>query len=232
LKLLDKYILREFLKFFFITFIFFIVLFLIVDFSKNQNVLSNHATIHQMIAYFIYSIPMIIFYILPPAVLLSTLMTFGSFSKNNEITAMKASGINIYRILRPVLIFGIVTAAFLFYFSELIVPASMQKTEQIIKIEVQKRKTPGFFQYSEIWYRSDHAIYNFKYFDVDKNMIKGATINYLTPDFTLKTRIDARKAEWENNQWVFSNVLEIHLEDASGPILKHFPKKSFPFLKT
>jgi len=34
-------------------------------------------------------------------------------------------------------------------------------------------------------------------------MIKGATINYLTPDFTLKTRIDARKAEWENNQWVF-----------------------------
>jgi len=106
--------------------------------------LSNHATIHQMIAYFIYSIPMIIFYILPPAVLLSTLMTFGSFSKNNEITAMKASGINIYRILRPVLIFGIVTAAFLFYFSELIVPASMQKTEQIIKIEVQKRKTPGF----------------------------------------------------------------------------------------
>jgi lipopolysaccharide export system permease protein len=79
-------------------------------------------------------------------------MTFSSLSKFNEITAMKANGINIYRISLPVIILAAIASVFLFYFSELITPASVQKTEHIVKVEVQKQKTLGFFKQNEIWY--------------------------------------------------------------------------------
>ena len=155
MKIIDRYILKEFLRFFMIICITFIALYLIVDFfEKIRMFLSNHASIAQMASYFLYSIPMIISLILPPAVLLATLMTYGSFSKFSEITAMKANGISLYRISLPALIFAAVLAVFLFYFSELITPASIQKTEHIVKVEVQKQQTLGFFKQNEIWYRS------------------------------------------------------------------------------
>jgi lipopolysaccharide export system permease protein len=70
---------------------------------------------------------MIISNILPPAVLLATLMAYGSLSKFSEITAMKANGISLYRISLPALMFAAVMAVALFYFTEMITPASLQK---------------------------------------------------------------------------------------------------------
>jgi len=226
LRLLDKYILKEFLRFFVITFLSFIALFLIVDFfEKIRMFLSNNASIFQIISYFIFSIPMIISYILPPAILLTTLMTFGSLSKFHEITAMKANGINIYRISLPVFIFAAIASVFLFYFSELITPASVQKTEHIIKVDVQKQKTLGFFKQNEIWYHGENAIYNFKIFDVERNILRGVTINYLNPDFTLMSRIDAKRAEWKNDKWFFYNLLTTRFDAANNPVLEWSKEK-------
>ncbi|HUN55388.1 MAG TPA: LPS export ABC transporter permease LptG [Smithella sp.] len=226
MKLLDKYILKEFLKILVITVLSFIALFLIVDFfEKIRMFLSNNASAGQMASYFVYSIPMIISYIFPPAVLLSTLVTFSSLSKFNEITAMKANGINIYRISLPLIIFAAIAAVILFYFNELISPASIQKTEYIVKVEVQKQKAPGFFKQNEIWFHGKNAVYNFKMFDADKNIIRGVTINYINPDFTLGSRIDAQRAEWKNNQWVFYNLMTTHFDNNNNPVLEWSKEK-------
>lgn len=197
------------------------MLFLIVDFFERIRMfLSNDATISQMASYFIFSIPVIISYVLPPAVLLATLMTFGSLSKFNEITAMKANGINIYRMTLPLVILASTAAVFYFYFSELITPAAIQKTTYIKNVEVKKQKTPGFFKQNEIWYYSRDAIYNFKMFDIDKNILQGVTINYLNPDFSLSYRIDAQSAEWKSNQWVFHHLLITRFDENNKPVLE------------
>ncbi len=226
MKIIDRYIIREFAKLFVIICITFIALYLIVDFfEKIRMFLSNHASVEQMASYFIYSIPMIISLVLPSAVLLATLMAYGSFSKHNEITAMKANGISLYRISLPALIFAAVLAVFLFYFSELITPASIQKTENIIKIEVQKQQALGFFKQNEIWYRSENAIYNFKMFDVNKDTLRGVTINYLNPDFTLNMRIDAKSAKWNGDNWIFHNLLVTTFDSNNIPVLERSEEK-------
>ncbi len=220
LKLLDKYILKEFLRFFIITFLSFIVLFLIIDFfEKIKMFLSNRASVAQVAFYLFYSIPMIMSYIIAPSVLLATLLTFSSLSKFSEITAMKANGINIYRMTLPILIFASIAAVFLFCFSELVTPAAVQKTKHIVKVEVQKRKNLGYFKQNEIWYRGENAIYNFRMFDIDKNIIHGVTINYLNPDYTLDSRVDAKTAEWKKDKWVFYNLMTIRFDENDNPVL-------------
>jgi len=221
LTILDRYILKEFLKFLGITCISLIILFLIVDFfEKNRMFLSNHATAKQMASYFLFSIPMIISYMLPPAVLLATLFTYSSLSKFSEIIAMKANGISLYRISIPPLIIAVFISIFSFFFNELITPAAIQKTEHIIFVDVQKQKALGFFKQNEIWYHSSNAVYNFKMFDINKDTLRGITINYLNPDFTLKSRIDAETAEWKNNKWSFHNVLITHFDKDNVPVLE------------
>lgn len=221
MRLLDKYILKEFLRFFIVICITFIALYLIVDFfSKVRMFLSNNATPLQIASFFLYSIPMIISLILPPAVLLATLMTYGALSKFSEITAMKANGVSLYRMTLPALIFAALMALVLFYFTELITPASIQKSEHIEKIDIQKQQTLGYFKQNEIWYRGDGAIYNFKMFDISNDTLHGITINYLNNDFTLRMRIDAKSAKWENNQWMFYDLLTTRFDSNNSPVLE------------
>lgn len=226
MKILDKYILKEFFKFFLITFLAFIALFLIVDFFERIRMfLSHNASIAQMASYFLFSIPLIISYVLPPTVLLATLMTFNALSRFNEITAIKANGVNIYRMTLPLFMIASIIAVFYFCFTEFITPVAVQKTTYIKKMEVQKQKTLGFFKQNEIWYRGDHAIYNFKLFDTEKNILYGVTINYLNPDISLVTRIDAQSAEWKNNQWIFYNLLTTRFDEKNNPVLEWSKEK-------
>ncbi len=226
MRLLDKYIIKEYGRFFAITIVSLIALFLIVDFfEKIRMFLSNQASLVQMASYFLFSVPMIISLMLPAAILLTTLMTFSSLSKFSEIIAMKANGISLYRISLPALGVAAILSIFLFFFSELVAPFSIQKTKHIVKVDVQKQKNLGVFKQNEIWYRSHHAIYNFKMFDVEKNILRGITINHLHPDFTLKTRIDAERAEWQNNQWVFFNLLVTTFDQNQVPFLEWSNKK-------
>ncbi len=229
MKLLDKYILKEFLRFFLITCVTFIALYLIIDFfEKFRMFLSNKATAIQMASYFLYSIPMIISLTLPAAILLSTLLAYSYLSKFSEITAMKANGISLYRIALPALAVAASASVFLFFFTELVTPASIQKTEYIVKVDVQKQKTLGSFKMNEIWYRGHNAVYNFKMFDVENNILRGIIINRLNPDFTLKTRIDAERAEWKNNQWIFFNLMITTFNRNHPPSLETFKEKAIP----
>jgi lipopolysaccharide export system permease protein len=229
LKILDRYIFREFLRYFFITCLSFVALYIIVDFfEKIRMFLSNDATAFQIASYFFYLVPVIISLVLPFALLLSTLLTYSSLSKFSEITAMKANGVSLYRILLPALSVATIVAVFLFFFSELVAPASIAKTEYIVKIDVQKQKHRGFFKQDEIWYRGRGAIYNFKLFDIHRNTLRGITIHYLNPDFSLKMRIDAKSAEWKNGQWVFHNLLTTSFDSNGSPALQWDDEKIVP----
>jgi len=221
LNILDKYILKEFLKFFIIVFVSFVVLYMIVDFfAKARMFLSNHATVMQMATYLLYSIPNIVSMVLPASILLATLMTYSSLSKFSEITAMKANGISLYRMALPSLFVAVFTSLFFFFFNELITPYSVRQTEQIIKVDVQKYYSQLFFKYNEIWYRNENTIYNFKYFDIDSLTMKGVSLYYMKPDFTLEKRISAKNAKWENGRWILDELMIITFDENNTPILK------------
>ena len=64
---------------------------------------------------------------LPLAILLSSLMTFGNLSENNELTALKSSGLSLYQIMRPLTFVVIGIACFTFYFANYVIPVSNLK---------------------------------------------------------------------------------------------------------
>ncbi|MEN6464003.1 MAG: LPS export ABC transporter permease LptG [Syntrophaceae bacterium] len=208
MTILDKYISKEFFRIFFMMIISFIAVFLIVDFfGRIRMFLSNGATLVQMGKYFFYSLPQIIAQVIPVAVLLSSLLTFGMLSRNLEITAMKANGVSLHRTAVPVFIIAVFISLFSFFFNEVVVPYSNQQAKHIKLVDVQKKKQGGSFKQNQIWYKSKNAIYNFGFYDYERNVIQGITINYFDQNFGLEKRIDAREARWTGNGWIFTNVM-------------------------
>lgn len=81
---------------------------------------------------------------LPLAVLLSSLMTFGTMGEHHELTAIKTSGINLTRVLRPVFIFVVVLTIGAFFFNNNIVPKANLKAYSLLWDIRQKKPAMNF----------------------------------------------------------------------------------------
>src|SRR3990167_3819703 len=104
MTILRNYCLRELLppflmSLFLVTFIFMVGnLFDLADLLVNKGV-----SIFDVIKLIILMIPSLLGFILPTSALASVLLVFGGFAQNNEITAMRASGIHLFRLMLPIL---------------------------------------------------------------------------------------------------------------------------------
>jgi lipopolysaccharide export system permease protein len=75
----------------------------------------------------------------PMSVLVATLMAFGDLSSKNEITAMKAGGVSLYRMLMPVLIAGLLVALLLVYFNNYVLPESNYRLKTLM-VDIRRKK--------------------------------------------------------------------------------------------
>ncbi|MCX5821397.1 MAG: LPS export ABC transporter permease LptG [Deltaproteobacteria bacterium] len=220
MKIMDRYLVTEYLRNLLLITLSFLSLFLIIDFfEKIRMFLSNHATFAQMGSYFLFRIPMVISQILPAAVLLASLVTCGYLSRHSEITAMKANGISLYRIVLPILIIAAMTSLLIFFLSEWVTPHTNDRAENIRLVEVQKKPSMGSFKQDQIWYRGQKGIYNFRLFDAQTSTLQGITIHYLDRQMNLIMRLDAEKGEWKEGRWLFHNVLITRFGDGEFPVL-------------
>ena len=220
MKIVDRYLVKEYLRNLLFITLSFLSLFLIIDFfEKIRMFLSNNATFLQMGSYFLLRSPMVISQILPAAVLLASLITCGYLSRHSEITAMKANGISLYRIAIPILTIAALTSLLVFFLSEWVTPHTNDKAENIRLVEVQRRPSMGSFKQDQIWYRGQKGIYNFRLFDARTGTLQGITIHYLDRQMNLYMRLDAEKGEWKEGHWLFHNVLVTRFPDGEFPVL-------------
>lgn len=207
MNILWRYICREFLKILLLSMSAFILIYLIVDFFARMDTFLEHSATSSLIfLYYLHQIPGIGFQILPLGVLMATLLSLGILSRNNEITAMKANGISLYRITFPLLLLGIVASGLCFIGKEFVVPFSNRQSENILLTEILKRPRKTFIRNDKVWYRSQNAIYNFQVFNPQQDLLEGITLFEFDDDFKLRRRIDAKKALWRGEAWHFYDV--------------------------
>src|SRR3972149_1510928 len=105
MNILDRYTAKEFLRYFALILLSFVSLYLIIDFfEKIRMFISNKATLYQVFSFFLFNIPMTVNQMLPVGVLLAALISFRTLSRRNEIVVMKACGISLYRMARPIIL--------------------------------------------------------------------------------------------------------------------------------
>ncbi len=127
IKKIDQYILRRFLVLLVMTFLIVIFILLMQFLWKHfEDLIGKGIAWNVLAEFFVYAIMTLVPLALPLALLLASLMTFGNLGENFELTAMKSSGISLFRIIRPlvILVTAIVIAAF--FFSNNVLPRAQR----------------------------------------------------------------------------------------------------------
>ncbi|MFC1866645.1 LPS export ABC transporter permease LptG [Thermodesulfobacteriota bacterium] len=202
MKVLQRYISKEFIKFLILCQFIFLSMFLVIDFvQKIDNFIEAEVSKGVIFSYFLYKTPFIIFQMIPVATLISIIILFCLLKKNNEIMAMKACGLNLHKLSQSIIIISLLISIITFLFSELIVPYTSSRSNEIWDIEVEKQDPTRFYGSDQIWYKSSNAIYWIRHFDSERNIMQNPTFYFFDKDFRLVKRIDGRAGIWQNGIW-------------------------------
>ncbi len=155
--------------------------------------------------HFLYRTPPFVYQGLHIVVLMSTILLFLNLSRSNELTALKASGVSLYRVSLPV--FGLAAAVTLaaISFQELVLPVLNQKGTEVDEAKIKRRTLPHLQKRAQIWYRGRESpdgasrIYHFELLDPANRQMSGVSILELDADFGLRRRWDAKEMQWQES---------------------------------
>ena len=174
MNILRNYCLRELvfpfvMSLLVVTFIFMIGnLFDLADLLVNKGV-----SLFDILRLIILMVPSLLGFILPTAALTSVLLVFGSFAQNNEITAMKASGVNLFQLLLPVVAIAFLLSFFSLFLVDQIQPRSEYVSRQLVRKLVVQR--PAAYLETGRFIKEFQG-YTFWINEVKGNRLEGITI--------------------------------------------------------
>jgi LPS export ABC transporter permease LptG/LPS export ABC transporter permease LptF len=208
-QLIDTYVINSFLFYLVLMLISFVLMIHIFTFFELlSDIVKNRIPMSQVLEYLFYLTPKLIYDTTPISVLVAVLITFGVFTKHNEVTAFKACGVSLYRLASPVLLMGGILSAGLFAFDHYYIPDANRRQDALRNV-IKGRPPQTYLRPDRKWiYGQGDRIYYYKYFDTAESVMIGVSVFELDPKtFRLTRHIQAEKATWDRmlNKWVFTN---------------------------
>lgn len=215
MKILHRYIFGLLLKNFLIGLATFVFLFLMVDFlDRIDNIMAEKASLGLIVQYFACKIPMIVTLMLPVALIFATLFTFGLLSKSSEITAMRASGVTLFWLARPLIMFGLGLSLLSLVLNEIVVPASERLQKEIYNLKIRQKDARGGYNQSDFWWRNGAHFYAIDLFNSKSKSMSDLSDFELNADWQVIRRTDAETVKWlaEGLGWSMQRVTRFHFD--------------------
>ena len=161
---------------------------------------------------------------LPIALLLALLYALTHHARHNEITALRAAGISLWRICLPYFIIGLLTVGIYFVVNEWLVPRGAEWSEKILNryVKVKDVKiSKTLFTNNGFHYNREHRIWQFNEFDSATKTMSGVNITWTSPDGSWRA-ITADEALFTNDVWAFTNAQMFVQKSAQGHLVPSF----------
>jgi LPS export ABC transporter permease LptG/LPS export ABC transporter permease LptF len=235
-RILDEYVVREFLFMFFLVLCGFVMLMLVFTFFELiSDILRNRIPLSTVGQYLINLTPSMLYQIAPLAVLIAVLVTFGVLNRNSEIIAMKATGISLYRLVVPVIAIAAVLAVSLFLFDEFYLPQANRRQEALRNI-IKGRPPQTVLHPEQRWvFGQPNAgepgrIFYYQFFDAAHQEFANLSVFEFDPSsFAITRRIFASRVYWDSDHgtWNFENGWQRDIEGENSKAYREFAQTTF-----
>jgi LPS export ABC transporter permease LptF/LPS export ABC transporter permease LptG len=180
--LLDLYVSGQYLRIFFLGLVSLLGVFYISTFMDLADKLfRGSATTSMILQYFFYQTPQYVFYIIPMAALVATLVTIGLLTKSSELIVMRACGISLYRTAAPLLLFGAAASAVLFGLQEQVIAYSNREADRLNRL-IRGFPPASFGALDRRWMIGQNGdVYHYDLFDASKNEFHQFTVYRVDP---------------------------------------------------
>lgn len=206
MRILDRYLLREFITYLGLGLLGFICIFSVVDVIDKIDVFLDHHAPGALIArYYLYRTPEVVVQVLPVALLLATFLALGQLNKYGELTAMRSGGLSLMRILAPVFLVAGGSVLVSLALGELVVPVVNRERDRIYEEQIQRlSKGPATERVDVTYLGSGGRIYFMRLYVVPERRMHEVSVQQFRRG-KLVMRIDAAEASWDGRRWVFSS---------------------------
>lgn len=236
-RILDEYVVREFLNTFFLVLSGFVMLMLVFTFFELVgDILRNHIPLSTVGAYLVNLTPSMLYQIAPLAVLIAVLVTFGVLNRNSELVAMKATGISLYRLVIPIVSIAAILSVSLFLFDQFYLPQANRRQEAL-RSTIKGRPPQTFLHPEQKWIFGQQRpgepdrIFYYQFFDPDRNEFANLSLFEFDPrSFALMRRVFAARVVWNPNSasWDFQNGWQRSFSGANITEYREFKHAAFP----
>jgi LPS export ABC transporter permease LptF/LPS export ABC transporter permease LptG len=178
--LLDLYVSRQYVAVFVLAFAALVMIFYISTFiDLADKVLGGTTTTGVLLRYFYFATPQYVYYIIPMAALVATLVTVGLLTKNSELIVMRACGISLYRSALPLLLFGIMFGGVLYGLQEYVLPEANREATRLNAI-MRGYPVQEFGVLNRQWIIGKSGdIYRYEFFDPRVNQFSQLSMFHL-----------------------------------------------------
>ena len=225
MNILDRYILRQLLMTFIFSIFALCIIFIIVNLLESLDDFMDHnATLWVVVKYYIVFLPEILKILAPVAMLMATLFSIGKLSNQNEIIAMKAGSMSLYRIMAPLIIFGIFASLVQLYFNGWVVPVAIKKKFEIEQKYLHENKSGGPIY--NLYFR-DAPTRNviMQFYDAEIKTGNQTAIEDYTNEIhpRLLRRIEAKRIVWDSvkSTWNLIDAMERTYTQNLTKVTKH-----------
>ena len=216
-RVMDRYVIRSFCFYFTLVLVVFLTLFLLVTFFELlPDIVAHHVGVSTVVLYFLFLTPQMLFFVTPLTVLLAILISMGTLTKGNEVLAVKASGISLYRLTMPLLAVGLLISGMVYLMQDFMLPYTNQRQDEYR--DIIKANTPKSHRnpYRNWIAGSDSRIYHYQYFEPSWNKFGNISIFKFAPNsFNLQEWTFAESAIWRDNAWELQKVAVRHMPSSA-----------------
>ncbi|HUD23247.1 MAG TPA: LptF/LptG family permease [Acidobacteriaceae bacterium] len=244
--LLDEYVLRAYAANLLFSLVSFALLVTIFTFFELIGDIVRNGIVLLIVGDYLFNlVPYIVSAVTPLCSLLAVLITFGSLNRSSELTAMKATGISLYRVVAPIFVLAAILSVALFIFNESYLPDANRRQEAL-RAEIKGKPAQTFLRPDRKWISGQSGqqvpdassatpaperIFYYQAFDPYHKAFANLTVFEFDPKtFTLVRRIFATNAHWDDSSgnWVFDNGWQRTFANQTVASYQPFPSASFP----
>ncbi|MEE9153926.1 MAG: LPS export ABC transporter permease LptG [candidate division NC10 bacterium] len=208
IRILDRYIARDFLKLFGLALTVLVALSVLVNlFEKLHRYVAWGASTVDVMAYYFYTLPREILHVSPIAFLIASFLSVARLSRNFEFLAMQMARLHPIRAVLSIILLALAITAGLYAVQEDIAPGA---SETALRIRYQRiRKDSAFHRTrsNDIWYLAGpDRILHIGLLKTRKGEMHQVSLFQFSPEFALLERTDAARGHWEAGRWVLSEA--------------------------
>ena len=231
MRILDKYLLREFGLPVLFCFEGFLMLWVVMDlFSNLDDFLNAHARVSQVAHFYLLTFPGMLVEVLPVSLLLGLLWCLAQMGRHNELLAMRSSGISVWRIACPVWAVGLLASLAVLGINQQLVPRSRNQAD-IFMSTLKGKTAPGslkrFFMTDIVHHREWYA----GQLNPRQQEMNDLEIHEEKPDGSPLLDLYAERARWQNGAWHFFGV-ELHDHTRVPVAVTRASETNLPSIKT
>ncbi len=223
IRKIDIYLLKSFFIYLFVVIVAIGLTIIVINAVEElRDFIDHQVPLLRILEYYLYFGGWVIKSFMPMFVFLAVLFSVSILSRKNEILAMKASGISLYRITLPFLVVTVLIAVGHFYYNEYVFPPANQKRLEIKEFTIEKKSKSVKSRVKNIYRQiSPGYFYTVGSFNVER--ARGDDVKvYRTKSNRLNQIITAENLLYRDFQWLALNGVVRDFDDAASETYHQF----------